>query len=248
MNKPKRYSRFTLIELLVVIAIIAILAAMLFPALANAKKSAKLVLCKSNIKQMGIGFMLYEDEYEGWLPNWAYWSAIGGYTTARFNEAINHGMLFPDYVNAAELFYCPDSSAPYPDNTVGVNADIMRTNFTNNHAPTWSGYYMPKRTDPDQNSGTGWRVVNPVPDVAHDGYKYIAGRLRFNLGDYNNGKTYYILKCYSDWVWAKTGGHDGDKANILYADGSLSMLRYEWKALNDHNDDAWTEIMDNYGK
>jgi hypothetical protein len=67
MDSLRNISRFTLIELLLVIAI---LAAMLFPALANATTSAKRVACKSNIKQMGIEFMLYEDDYEGWLPNW----------------------------------------------------------------------------------------------------------------------------------------------------------------------------------
>ena len=59
---------FTLIELLVVIAIIAILAAILFPVFAQAREKARQTTCLSNLKQLGLGVMMYVQDYDETFP------------------------------------------------------------------------------------------------------------------------------------------------------------------------------------
>lgn len=99
---------FTLIELLVVIAIIAILAAILFPVFAKAREKARQSSCLSNLKQIGLGFMQYAQDYDETLPtDWV--GVPAGAWATRYSW---RAMITP-YIKNTQIFSCPSDSAVY---------------------------------------------------------------------------------------------------------------------------------------
>jgi len=101
----RRLRAFTLIELLVVIAIIAILAAILFPVFAKAREKARQSSCASNLKQLGLGFVQYCQDYDERAP---YLNYNGGNPLGRHWQD-----LLEPYAKNTQLWLCPSTS----DNT-----------------------------------------------------------------------------------------------------------------------------------
>ena len=143
---------FTLIELLVVIAIIAILAAILFPVFARAREKARQTSCLSNLKQLGLGLLMYSQDYDEKFPTYLW----GEGNTGVANSCTWWGGIYP-YVKNVQIFACPsrnttgNDSFPVwlPSNPQFVNQSI---NYGYNElmANTAGGIAMARLTSPSE--------------------------------------------------------------------------------------------------
>ena len=141
---------FTLIELLVVIAIIAILAALLFPALANAKERARRTTCRSNLRQFILAIHMYGNEHGERVPS--------GFPTNQTVPGYEYTPVIPretrqvliEYAGSQKIIECPSLGKPFNTSKgwdVGFYGFVIGYNYLGGHArtpwPTDGGRFIP---------------------------------------------------------------------------------------------------------
>ena len=223
---------FTLIELLVVVAIIALLVAILVPALEDARRQAAVVVCSSNLHQIGVGLAVYLTQWGDYPPPCAISTAIIHTNEVGLNQWDNRQVLV-DIVDGAakDIYYCPLWTSWRPEQSRTINefsdyfyVDDLGVGVGRHYAgynmmflmKDWAGYTF------DWSESGNPKGERPIPGDANSAI--IAD---LNLLTYLGPIYGHSPSAGQFWEHAYYGGDwwitedDFEESNILYGDGHV---------------------------
>ena len=203
LNKEKG---FTLVELMVVVGILGILPGILLPALNMARESGRRAQCANNLKQIGLGLIMYSNENNEMFPT-------GG---ASAMEDLN--TLYPAYVSERKVFKCPsDSLFVTPAANAGITAgtafdkDECSYGYDNVHSP---GDDPGVAIAGDRPSNTAANVADTTLNSPNHGGTVNAVGTADVAG---NGQNMLYIDGHVEWVASLEGGYadaGGNRDNV----------------------------------
>lgn len=226
---------FTLIELLVVIGVITVLLSILLPGLRAARLQAKKVVCASQMRQLGMAHVMYQQSYEGWIVPAAqekgtteYWyNTLGPYFKHKPSE---HG-LEKNKDMGYDILLCPMDKMGYPKmlNPHGLNPEGWLS-YALNSQPT---RHVSSRTK--MYAGVGGNkivsVQSPASTMLHCDFAYrvwVCDSVTLTRNQYGSEPSahYDIMGGYPEQnKTVDTAYRHSNRINILWVDSHVSLLK-----------------------
>jgi prepilin-type N-terminal cleavage/methylation domain-containing protein/prepilin-type processing-associated H-X9-DG protein len=208
---------FTLIELLVVIAIIAILAAILFPVFAKAREKARQSSCASNLKQLGLGFTSYAQDYDENLPGNTYQLPASSTTTNFVDKCGIKIQFWPQYlepyVKSQGIYVCPSGTSagcPVPGTTRSYALNVSLVGCCS------TGIKMAGITKPSD-------TVLMTDNGRHYLFGAGGGSFGYYVGAPYGDAPAGSITWPADWTWVAYRHSDG--SNVLWVDGHVKWMK-----------------------
>ena len=217
---------FTLIELLVVISIIALLMAILTPVLKKAKESAKETVCRSHLRGIGLGVIIFLQDNDYKMAdcsrtNGFFWYSSDG--NFRNDRETYWGVKYKDYIKETKIFGCPSfrhvSELIYQvdpkliqEAAFGLNSFISGEN-TNDLKNQSKVIIANDHAEPKMEQGSRDMFYNDGPNTK-------------NLTDYREGgiRAEFYRGIFRHNIRISKDYETGGRANILRLDGHVDSL------------------------